>query len=63
LARGQERQPKEAAFVRVAAVKMPASAVGTKRIELVVSEGLRIRVWEGFDAATLRRVLDVVRER
>ena len=49
--------------MRVAAVKMPASAVGTKRIELVVSEGLRIRVWEGFDAATLRRVLDVVRER
>jgi hypothetical protein len=46
--------------VRVAAVEVPSVATETESIELVLPGGVRIRVPAQFEAATLRRVLDVM---
>jgi len=57
-AKGQARKP---AFVRVAKVEVPSVAVVVESIEIVLRDGIRIRVPERFDAGALRRLLEVVR--
>jgi transposase len=62
LGQGQARQARTASFVQVAPVEMPLVAKGSN-IELVLLNGVRIRVPAEFEAATLRRLLDVVEAR
>lgn len=50
----------EGAFVRIAPVRVPLSAAETESVELVLLNGVRIRLPAQFETATLRRVLDVV---
>ena len=59
--KGQPRRPMAgAAFVQVAPVEIPVVEAGAERIEVVLLDGVRIRVPAQFEAATLRRVLDVL---
>jgi len=57
--RGQRRRPSDPEFVRVEIVE--EGCAGSAPLELVLCSGDRIVIPSGFDEATLRRVMGVLR--
>lgn len=60
--RRRARKLSPAAFVEVMAPSL-LSATSVEPLELLLRNGLKVRIPAGFDAGTLRRILDTVEAR